>query len=250
MMGRLLRGALLPVLFLLLWEFAAKSGWLVYDSLSWPSAILRAGLGALMDGSLLLATWQTCQAALLGLFIGSTIGVLLGSILGLWNFMARMAGPTFDALRAIPSIALMPLFLLMLGWGLSMEASVVAYACTWPVLIATWAAVRGVEPRLLEVADVLEMQFSERLRKIVLPAAFARINVGLRIALGVALVVAVTVEIAVNPRGLGYGLVLAQQSLKADLLYAQLLWLALIGYLLIALLKTVDGPGDGARRPA
>lgn len=249
-MGRLLRGALLPVLFLLLWEFAAKSGWLVYDSLSWPSAILRAGLGALMDGSLLLATWQTCQAALLGLFIGSSIGVLLGSILGLWNFMARMAGPTFDALRAIPSIALMPLFLLMLGWGLSMEASVVAYACTWPVLIATWAAVRGVEPRLLEVADVLEMQFSERLRKIVLPAAFARINVGLRIALGVALVVAVTVEIAVNPRGLGYGLVLAQQSLKADLMYAQLLWLALIGYLLNALLKTVDGPGDGARRPA
>ena len=250
MMGRLLRGALLPILFLLLWEFAAKSGWLVYDSLSWPSAILRAGLGALMDGSLLLATWQTCQAALLGLFIGSTIGVLLGSILGLWNFMARMAGPTFDALRAIPSIALMPLFLLMLGWGLSMEASVVAYACTWPVLIATWAAVRGVEPRLLEVADVLEMQFGERLRKIVLPAAFARINVGLRIALGVALVVAVTVEIAVNPRGLGYGLVLAQQSLKADLMYAQLLWLALIGYLLNALLKTVDGPGDGARRPA
>jgi NitT/TauT family transport system permease protein len=167
-MARLLRGALLPVLFLLFWEFAAKSGWLVYDSLSWPSAILVAGIGALQDGSLLLATWQTCQAALLGLFIGSSIGVLLGSILGLWSFMARMAGPTFDALRAIPSIALMPLFLLMMGWGLSMEASVVAYACTWPVLIATWAAVRGVEPRLLEVADVLEMQFGERLRKIVL----------------------------------------------------------------------------------
>ena len=249
-MGRLLRSLLLPALFLGFWEFAAQSGWLVYDSLSWPSAILVAGLGALMDGSLLLATWQTCQAALLGLFIGASIGVLLGSILGLWGFMARMAGPTFDALRAIPSIALMPLFLLMLGWGLSMEASVVAYACTWPVLIATWAAVRGVEPRLLEVADVLEMRFGERLRKIVLPAAFARINVGLRIALGVALVVAVTVEIAVNPRGLGYSLVLAQQSLKADLMYAQLLWLALIGYLLNAILKTVDAPGGGARRGA
>ena len=164
--------------------------------------------------------------------------------------MARMAGPTFDALRAIPAVALMPLALLMFGWGLSLEASVVAYACAWPVLIATWAAVRGVEPRLLEVADVLEMRFGERLCKIVLPAAFARINVGLRIALGVALVVAVTVEIAVNPRGLGYSLVLAQQSLKADLMYAQLLWLALIGYLLNAILKTVDAPGGGARRGA
>jgi NitT/TauT family transport system permease protein len=138
----------------------------------------------------------------------------------------------------------------MMGWGLSMEASVVAYACTWPVLIATWSAVRGVEPRLLEVADVLEMRFGERLHRIVLPAAFVRINIGVRIALGVALVVAVTVEIAVNPRGLGYSLVLAQQSLKADLMYAQLLWLALIGYLLNAILKTVETPGGGARRSA
>ena len=82
--------------------------------------------------------------------------------------------------------------------------------------------------------------FWERLWKIVLPAAFGRINVGLRIALGVALVVSVTVEIAVNPRGLGYALVLAQQSLRADLMYAQILWLALIGFLLNAALKTVD----------
>ena len=134
----------------------------------------------------MLSTWQTCQAALLGLAIGAGVGVLLGSILGLWTPMARMAGPTFDALRAIPAVALMPLALLMFGWGLSLEASVVAYACAWPVLIATWAAVRGVEPRLLEVADVLEMRFSERLRKIVLPAAFARINVGLRDALDMA----------------------------------------------------------------
>ena len=249
-MQRLARGALLPVLFLLVWEAAAKSGLLIYESLSWPSAIFIAGMGALADGSILVSTWQTCQAALLGLFIGSCVGILLGAILGLWTPVARMAGPTFDALRAIPAVALMPLFLLMFGWGLSMEAAVVAYACTWPVLIATWAAVRGVEPRLLEVADVLEMRFGERLRKIVLPAAFVRINVGVRIALGVALVVAVTVEIAVNPRGLGYSLVLAQQSLKADLMYAQILWLALIGYLLNAMLKTVEAPGGGARRGA
>jgi NitT/TauT family transport system permease protein len=246
-MGRVWRGALLPILVLLTWEVAARSGLLLYDSLSYPSAIFRAGLGAIADGSILLATWQTCQAALLGLAIGTFAGVLLGSVLGLWSSMARMAGPTFDALRAIPAVALMPLALLMFGWGLSMEACTVAYACTWPVLIATWAAVRGVETRLLEVADVLEMGFGERLRKIVLPAAFARINVGIRIALGVALVVAVTVEIAVNPRGLGYSLVLAQQSLKADLMYAQILWLALIGFLLNAALRTVEAPGTTAR---
>ena len=242
-MDRLVKGAIVPVCFLSVWEISARSGVLKYESLSQPSAILTAGYGALLDGSIFVSTWQTCQSALLGLCIGAVTGVLLGSLLGLWRPLAAMTGPTFDGLRAIPAVALMPLALLMFGWGISMEAAVVAYACTWPVFIATWAAVRGVEPRLLEVADVLEMQFSERLRKIVLPAAFARISVGIRIALGVALVVAVTVEIAVNPRGLGYSLVLAQQSMKPDLMYAQIIWLALIGFALNALLRTVETPG-------
>jgi ABC-type nitrate/sulfonate/bicarbonate transport system permease component len=249
-MRRLWRGAILPVFILAAWEFSSRFGWMTYESLSYPSAIASAGWTALLDGSILLATWQTVQSALFGLLLGGVIGVLLGAILGLSAMFARMAGPTFDGLRAIPSVALMPLGLLLFGWGLSMEVSVVAYACCWPILIATWSAVRGVEPRLLEVADALEMPFAERLWKIVLPAAFARINVGLRIALGVALVVAVTIEIAVNPRGLGYSLVLAQQSLRPDLMFAQILWLALIGFLLNALMRTVEGPRDIERRAA
>ncbi|MDB5641990.1 MAG: hypothetical protein JWN07_1307, partial [Hyphomicrobiales bacterium] len=143
-MQRILKGALVPVAFLLVWELAALSGALVYESLSQPSAILRAGLGAVLDGSILIATWQTCEGALLGLAIGSVVGILLGSMLGLSSSLAAVTGPTFDALRAIPAVALMPLALLMFGWGVSMEATVVAYACAWPVLIATWAAVRGV----------------------------------------------------------------------------------------------------------
>ena len=91
------------------------------------------------------------------------------------------------------------------------------------------------------------MSFAERLWKIVLPAAFVRINVGVRIALGVALVVAVTIEIAVNPRGLGYALVLAQQSLRPDLMFAQILWLALIGFLLNAMLGAFENPRAGQR---
>jgi ABC-type nitrate/sulfonate/bicarbonate transport system permease component len=246
-MNRLLRGALIPVFILAVWELTSRFGLMTYESLSYPTAIARAGWTALLDGSILFDTWLTIESALLGLALGAVVGILLGSILGVSTLFARMAGPTFNGLRAIPSVALMPLGLLMFGWGLSMEVSVVAYACCWPILIATWAAVRGVEPRLLEVADALEMSFGERLRKIVLPAAFARINVGVRIALGVALVVAVTIEIAVNPRGLGYALVLAQQSLRPDLMFAQILWLALIGFLLNAAMRALEGPRTAPR---
>ena len=243
---RLWRGALVPLAFLTLWEVSARTGFLPYESLSKPSAVAQALGRGLLDGSILLSTWQTCQSALLGLAIATLVGILLGSILGLFAPAARAAGPTFDALRAIPAIAWMPVGLLALGWGLAMESSIVAYACTWPILIASWSAVRGIEPRLLEVADVLQMGFAERLRKIVLPAAWGRIAVGLRIALGVSLVVAVTVEIAVNPRGLGYALVLAQQSLQADLMYAQIVWLALLGYGLNAAMRALDGSRETA----
>ena len=96
-----------------------------------------------------------------------------------------------------------------------------------------------IEPRLLELARVLEMPFATRLKKIILPAALGRITVGLRVAISISLVVAVTVEIVINPRGLGYSMIMAQQTLKPDLMYAQLLWLGVLGWALNAVLQKV-----------
>jgi NitT/TauT family transport system permease protein len=202
------------------------------DSFSRPSHIARAAFSALADGSLLVATWYTLEAALTGLAIAAVPGIALGAILGLAPRLERVVGPTIDALRPIPAVALIPLALLLFGFGLSMEASVVAFACLWPILIVTTAAVRGIEPRLLELSRALELPFGMQLRKTILPAALGRILVGLRVAVGISLVVAVTVEIVLNPRGLGYGMILAQQALQSDLMYAQLLWLGLIGWAL------------------
>lgn len=238
-MKRLFRALIFPVLIVLIWEISSRTGFLTIEYLSRPSDILRAGLGALLDGSLLLATWQTFEAAFFGLLIAIVVGILTGTILGLSMTAEKVVGPTIEALRPIPAVAFIPLSLLLFGFGLPMEGAIVAYACVWPILIATIAAVRGIEPRLLEVARVLELPFATRLRKIILPAALSRINVGVRVAVGFALVVAVTVEIIVNPRGLGYSLILAQQSLRVDLMYAQLLWLCIVGYAINALLRTV-----------
>ncbi len=230
---------LFPVLLILFWEISSRTGILTLEYLSRPTDIVRAAIGALLDGSILIATWQTFEAAFFGLLLAVIVGVLTGTILGLSMTAEKIAGPTIEALRPIPAVAFIPLSLLLFGFGLSMEGAVVAYACVWPILIATIAAVRGIEPRLLEVARALEMPFAARLWKIVLPAALPRINVGVRVAVGFALVVAVTVEIIVNPRGLGYSLILAQQSLRVDLMYAQLLWLCIVGYAINALLRTV-----------
>jgi ABC-type nitrate/sulfonate/bicarbonate transport system permease component len=240
-MRRILMGSILPALFIVIWEISSRIGMLTLESLSRPSDILRAGIGGLADGSILVATGQTFETALLGLTFAAVTGIIAGAALGLSPVLERVVDPTIEALRPIPAVAFIPLALMMFGFGVSMEATIVAYACVWPILIVTISAVQAIEPRLLEVAAILEMTFAERLRKIILPAAFARINVGLRVAAGIALVVAVTVEIVLNPRGLGYSLMLAQQSLRVDIMYAQLLWLCVIGYALNALMRNI-GP--------
>ena len=242
-MKRILIGSILPALFIAIWEISSRTGLLTLESLSRPSDILRAGIAGLADGSILAATLQTFETALFGLAIAAIAGILAGAVLGLSPVLERVVNPTIEALRPIPAVAFIPLALMMFGFGVSMEATIVAYACVWPILIVTISAVKAIEPRLLEVADTLEMNFVERLRKIIFPAAFVRINVGLRVATGIALVVAVTVEIVLNPRGLGYSLMLAQQSLRVDIMYAQLLWLCVIGYVLNALLRNI-GPAS------
>lgn len=240
-MRRLLIGSILPAFFIAIWEISSRTGVLTLESLSRPSDIILAGISGLGDGSILVATVQTFETALLGLSIAAIAGIVSGAVLGLSPVLERVVDPTIEALRPIPAVAFIPLALMMFGFGVSMEATIVAYACVWPILIVTISAVQAVEPRLLEVAEVLKMTFVERLYKIILPAAFARINVSLRVAAGIALVVAVTVEIVLNPRGLGYSLMLAQQSLRVDIMYAQLLWLCVIGYVLNALLRNI-GP--------
>ena len=94
------------------------------------------------------------------------------------------------------------------------------------------AAIAEVEPRLVEVARVLGLGFFQRAAKILIPAALPRIFVGFRLGAGIALIVAVTVEIAANPIGLGYAIMMAQQALKPALMLAILLWIGILGFAL------------------
>src|SRR5664279_4961164 len=162
-MRRGILGSIIPILILCVWETLSRTGTLSFDAFSRPSDIASALLSSLMDGSLLIATWQTFESALLGLAIATVVGVLTGAMLGLIPIAERITSPTIEALRPIPAIAFMPLALMMFGFGVSMEASIVAYACIWPILIVTIGAVRAIERRLLEVSEVVELPFPARL---------------------------------------------------------------------------------------
>lgn len=232
-----LKPLILPAALVIALEIWARSVEIHSDALAAPSAILMALAGAFADGSILGATRDTLVSAFAGLALGGAIGLALGIALGLIKQLDRLMEVTIEALRPIPSIALLPIALIALGFGYRMEIVIVAFACVWPILILSRAAVRGIEPRLIEVSRALRLSPRDRVRKIVIPAALPRIFLAFRLAAGIALIVAVTVEIAINPLGLGAGIMIAQQALRPDLMLAYLVWIGVIGYTLnVALL--------------
>jgi ABC-type nitrate/sulfonate/bicarbonate transport system permease component len=228
------KALLLPVALLVIAEIWARAVNLQSDSLAPPSAIAAALAEAVQDGSLLIATRDTLISTFTGLLIGSAIGLAFGIALGIFRSFDRLMEVTIEAIRPIPSIALLPIVLIALGFGYRMEIVVVAFACIWPILILSRAAIGGIEPRLMEVSRALRLSPMDRVRKIIIPAALPRIFLAFRLAAGIALIVAVTVEIAINPIGLGAGIMTAQQALRPDLMLAYLLWIGIVGFLLNA----------------
>jgi ABC-type nitrate/sulfonate/bicarbonate transport system permease component len=223
---------LLPVAALVLLEIWARATQLQSDSLAPPTAIAAALAEAFRDGSVLTATRDTLISAFAGLAIGGAIGLAFGIALGIFRVFDRLMEVTVEAIRPIPSIALLPIALIALGFGYRMEILIVAFACVWPILILSRAAVAGIEPRLMEVSRALRLSPLDQVLKIVIPAALPRIFLAFRLAAGIALIVAVTVEITINPIGLGAAIMTAQQALRPDLMLAYLVWIGVVGYLL------------------
>lgn len=231
------KGLVVPAVLIVAAELAMRVYGSTSMSLAAPSDIIAALGRALADGSMLVATRDTLVAAGAGLALGGALGLALGILFGLVRQVDRLMEVTVEATRPIPSVAVLPIAMLVFGFGYSMEIAIVAFSCLWPIMIYTRSAMAGVEPRLMEVARALRLSTLDKVHKIILPAALPRIMVAFRLAAAIALVVAVTVEIAINPLGLGYGILVAQQALQPGLMLAYLVWIGVVGWGLNALMS-------------
>ncbi len=224
-----LKGALFPVAFLLLWEIGMGASGIQSDSLAPPSQIVVAFYEALIDGTVLDRTAQTLFVVICGLGIGGGLALVFSVLMGLIPAFARLMQFSIEVLRPVPPVALIPVAVLFFGFGFPMEITLCAFACFWPVAIYGHAAIVNIEPQLLDLSRVLRLSPLQRVVKIVLPAALPRYFVGLRLSAAVSLIIAVTVEITINPLGVGFELMKASQSLHPDRMFAMLLWIGVIG---------------------
>lgn len=247
---KLVKAALFPVAFLAAWELWMDLSRYQSDSLAPPSQIAVAFWKVATDGTLAGDTAQTLAAALGGLLVGGGLGLVFSVLLGLMPPFARLMKVSIEVLRPIPPVALIPVAMMVFGFGFPMEITLCAFACFWPVAILGHAAIANVEPQLIDLGRVLRLPLVARTTKIVLPATLPRYFVAFRLSAAVALIVSVTVEIAINPQGIGFELMKASQSLHPDLMFAMVLWIGIVGWALNWLLLTTQRRLFAATDPA
>lgn len=226
------RSVVVPAGLIAVWQAVMVLFDIQTASLAPPSEIAYAAIGLVVDGSLLPAAGETMLAVVSGLLLGCTLGAVAGIFLGFVRIADRLLEFSVEMARPVPPVALIPITLIIFGFGYSLEISIIAFGTLWPVLVLTRDSIAIIEPRLIEVSRLLGFGLLSRMTKIIVPAILPRFFVSFRLAAGIALILAVTVEITINPIGLGHQLMMAGQGLKPAEMLAYVFWIGAIGFAL------------------
>jgi ABC-type nitrate/sulfonate/bicarbonate transport system permease component len=186
------------------------------------------------------AVADTMQAWAIGLAIAFSAGLVLGVIIGSVPFLRAATSSTIEFLRPIPSVALIPLAVLLFGSGLDSTLLLVVYASFWQVLVQVLHGVLDVDPVASETAHSFRFGRWARVRHVVWPTALPYVMTGLRLAAAVALILAVTAELVIGAPGLGHEIALAQQGGATADLYALVVATGLIGVTINMVVRAVE----------
>ena len=232
-----LLGALVFVAALAIWEAWARSA----ESFYFPpvSEIGREALDVWPSADFLTAVGASLKRLAAGYTIGATAGVSIGLAMGSSRRVRSTLGPTTEFLRALPVIAVVPIAISLLDDD-AMRIAVIAFGVFFPVLVATVAGVRGVPPEIRDTAALLHLGKVEQTIRVYLPAALPTIFAGLRTALSIGLVLVVIAEFTGTGDGLGVYIWTQRFLFDVQAMYAGILFLGLLGYVLNGLLLVLE----------
>jgi ABC-type nitrate/sulfonate/bicarbonate transport system permease component len=175
-----------------------------------------------------------------GYFIAALVGITLGVLIGTSKRLRDLLEPVLEFFRAIPPPVIVPILMLIFGIENTMKIVVIAFGCMWPILLNTAEGVRAVDSVLSDTARTYRISGAARLRHLILPAASPQIAAGLRQGLSVAIILMVISELFAASDGLGFAIVQAQRSFAIPEMWAGMLMLGLLGFLLSLLFRIVE----------
>jgi sulfonate transport system permease protein len=226
----------------LLWEVAVRSGLAQGRLMPPPSRIAATLLDLSHGGELWLHVEATLARVAAGFALGVLAGTLLGALAGASGLARALLDPTLQGLRAIPSIAWVPLFILWLGIFEASKVALIAVGVSFPTYLGTLGAILSVDRKIVEVGRIFRLSGPAMVRRILLPAVLPHYVIALRSGLGLGWMFVVAAEFMGASEGLGYLLVDGQQLGTPAQICAAILVFAVLGKLTDALLVALTAP--------
>jgi sulfonate transport system permease protein len=235
-------GLILPLGLALFHEFAVSRGWISGRLLPPPSKIVATIWGLAASGDLWTHVSATTWRVAFGFFCGGAAGIALGALSGVSEITRKLIDPLLQALRAIPSIAWVPLFILWFGIFETSKIVLIAVGVFFPVYLGVAGAILSVDRKIVEVGRVFRLSQLQLIRRVLLPAVTPATVISLRSGLGLGWMFVVAAEFMGASEGLGYLLVDGQQLGRPDQILAALVIFASLGKATDALLVGATHP--------
>jgi sulfonate transport system permease protein len=242
--SRLLLGLVLPVMLALAWEAAVRLGFVQGRLMPPPSRVLATlyALAFHSEPSLWQHILVTTARVAAGFALGVAAATLIGALAGASKLARDLVDPTLQGLRAVPSIAWVPLFILWFGIFEKSKIILIAAGCFFPVYLGMLGAILSVDRKTVEVGRIFRLSTPALVRRILLPAILPAYVVSLRAGLGLGWMFVIAAEFMGASEGLGYLLIDGQQLGNAEEILAAILTFAVLGKLTDGLLVAAAAP--------
>ncbi|MET0771447.1 MAG: ABC transporter permease [Candidatus Limnocylindrales bacterium] len=226
---RLIIAAALPLGLLVAWQLTTMLGWFSVVQVPPPAMVGQAAIDLFERGLLVKFVAISAQRVLLGFAIGASLGLALGALTGLSSTWDRFFGTTLAAIRAVPSLAWVPLLIIWLKIGEESKVTLVAIGAFFPVFTTVSLALRHVDRHLVEAGRAFGLSGVRLLTQIQLPAILPSVISGLRLALAQAWLFVVAAELIAANQGLGFLLTDSANNGRVDRIFLAIILLAIIG---------------------
>ena len=237
---RVAGGLLIPIVIVAAWQIVTTSGIIAAYRLPTPASVFTAGVELAERGELWTHIAISVQRVLLGFALGSMIGLAAAGIVGLSKIGDVLLSPTLAALRAVPSLAWVPLLILWMQIGEESKVTLIAIGAFFPVYTTVASALRHVDPQLVEAGRSFSLRGWSLFRTVQLPAVVPSVVSGLRLALAQAWLFLVAAELIASSMGLGFLLTDSQSTGRVDRILLSIVLLALLGTITNGILALLE----------
>jgi len=226
-----LLGIVVPVIIVVVWHAVTTRGLVPSHQLPSPGSVVQAAIDLWQRGQFQVHIAISTQRVLTGFAIGSLLGLVIGSAVGLSRWFGAALSPTIGAIRAVPSLAWVPLLILWIGINEDSKVTLITIGAFFPVFTTVAGALRHVDPHLVEAGRAYGLRGVQLLRTVQLPAVLPSVVSGLRLALAQAWLFVVAAELIASSMGLGFLIIDSANNGRIDRMLLAIISFAILGKL-------------------